>query len=108
METVENFIKKKYGISDYITAIICKDVGILKKTPFSFLTESQKKILNNRIENGVGNLFILNKKNILKKFIPKSTRFDRLKRGLPVNGQRSKGNAKTARKTNKKIFRQIW
>jgi small subunit ribosomal protein S13 len=91
-----------YGIGLQKSSIVCKKLGITKKTKATELTIKQKNKLPILIKN-LGVLLqsdlkrsILNhKKHLLSLRLNRSIRN---KQGLPVRGQRTHTNAKTAKK----------
>ncbi|MFO0534298.1 MAG: 30S ribosomal protein S13 [Planctomyces sp.] len=96
-----------FGVGRYYSLIFCKKLGISKNFKVSALTEKQKLNLTRLIENS--NLFINSE---LKRFLIKkkkdlinikSYKGLRKLKGFPVRGQRTRSNAKTAKKINIKI-----
>lgn len=91
-----------HGIGFKKSEIICKKLGITKQTKISELIFKQKNKLSRLVKN-VGVLLesdlkrsVLNhKKHLLSLRLNKSIRN---KRGLPIRGQRTHTNAKTAKK----------
>ena len=96
-----------FGIGNYNSTIICKKLGFSKNFKVSELTEEQKFNLVKLIEtskfliNSDLKLLLINKQKKLVNI--KSYRGLRKLKGFPVRGQRTKSNAKTAKKINSKI-----
>jgi len=96
-----------FGIGSYNSTIICKKLGFSKNFRVSELTEEQKFNLVKLIEtskfliNSDLKLLLINKQKKLVNI--KSYRGLRKLKGFPVRGQRTKSNAKTAKKINNKI-----
>lgn len=97
-------LKKIYGINIYQSKKLCKIFGINPKTTINKLNKIQ---LNKLIKYINDNLKVENdlKKNVyndIKKLITvKNNRGLRLSMGLPVNGQRTRTNAKNCKKYKK-------
>lgn len=95
-----------FGVGRYYSLIFCKKLGISKNFKVSALTEKQKLNVTRLIENS--NLFINSE---LKRFLIKKKDLINIKsykglrklKGFPVRGQRTRSNAKTAKKINSKI-----
>lgn len=96
-----------YGVGKYHSLIFCKKLGISKNFKVFELTEEQKFNLVKLIEtskfliNSDLKLLLINKQKKLVNI--KSYRGLRKLKGFPVRGQRTKSNAKTAKKINSKI-----
>ena len=95
-------LKNIYGIGDSKSFDICKKLGFAKNLKVKDLTEDQIKKLLKLVDNS--NLLITSdlkkfKNLILKNLVSiKSYRGLRRIKGLPVRGQRTHTNSKTARK----------
>jgi len=96
------------GVGNIKAFYICNQVGLLPETSWSSLTEKQVSSLSFWLENSFSVSHIIGPEIFRaslssKKFLSsiKSKRGFRLSRGLPVNGQRSHTNAKTAKRLNK-------
>ena len=95
------YISKIYGISTFISSLICQKFGISKDTLtnsvlketyiglFLFFTTFLKKIFNKH--------YPLNQKYLIKYQLFLNYRGFRHTRGLPVNGQRTHTNAMSCR-----------
>ena len=96
-----------FGIGKYHSLILCKKLGISKNFKASELTEEQKFNLIKLIESS--NVFInADLKRVLinshqKLINVKSYKGLRKLKGFPVRGQRTRSNAKTAKKNNIKF-----
>jgi small subunit ribosomal protein S13 len=111
-------LKVLYGINEYQSKKICKNVGINPQITVNKLKNYQVNLLTDYINK---NLKIeqvlkqLKKQKINDLLEIKSNRGIRQSLGLPVNGQRTHTNAKTAKKfkkvfghkKNKLIFKKI-
>lgn len=95
-----------FGIGKNHSLDFCKKLGVSKNFKVSELTEKQKFNLTKLIENS--NVFI---NSDLKRFLMdrkkkliniKSYKGLRKLKGFPVRGQRTRSNAKTAKKINNK------
>lgn len=93
------------GVGKSRALLICKELGIKENNYIKDLTKSQIKKITLYIKKHfiigqkIDNIVTLNIRNLIK---ISSFRGFRHARGLPVNGQRTKTNAKTARKFNRK------
>jgi small subunit ribosomal protein S13 len=100
-------LKYVFGIGNGNSTIICKKLGFSKNFKVSELTEEHKFNLINLIEsskyliNSDLKLFLINKQKKLVNI--KSYRGLRKLKGFPVRGQRTRSNAKTAKKINIKL-----
>ena len=98
-------LKKIYGLNNYQINLICKKLGFSSNLKTSKLTNDQITKLIKIIEND--NIKITN--DLKKEQIFNLQRLVEIKsysglrriRGLPVRGQRTHTNAKTAKKTKK-------
>ena len=95
-------LKYVYGINTNKASLICKKLGFSLNLKVKNLSKFQMnqiikivEFLNLIVANDLRKLNLLNKKKLV--FI-KSYRGLRKKKGLPVRGQRTHTNAKTARK----------
>jgi small subunit ribosomal protein S13 len=96
-----------FGIGNSNSIIICKKLGFSKNFKVSELTEEHKFNIIKLIE---GSKFLINSdlklflNNKQKKIVNiKSYKGLRKLKGFPVRGQRTKSNAKTAKKINIKL-----
>jgi small subunit ribosomal protein S13 len=91
-----------FGIGKFNSCILCKKLGVSKNFKIKQLSKEQIQILVSVIESSNINLISDLKKikslNIQKLLSIKSYKGFRLKQGLPVRGQRTHTNARTARK----------
>jgi small subunit ribosomal protein S13 len=97
-----------YGINEYQSKKICKNVGINPQITVNKLKNYQVNRLINYINKNLKIEQVLkqSKKNRLNELLEiKSIRGIRQSAGLPVRGQRTHTNAKTAKKF-KKVFGQ--
>ena len=90
-----------YGINKFQSKKICKNIGINPKITINKLKNYQVNRLSNYIKKNIKTELIL--KDIKKKYInnlleSKNIRGIRKRLGLPVNGQRTRSNAKTSKK----------
>lgn len=93
-----------YGIGRSRAADICDAANVSRDTKVSALTDAEvealrKVIADYTIEGDLRREVSMNKKRLADL---KTYRGIRLRRGLPVRGQRSKTNARTAKKRSKK------
>jgi small subunit ribosomal protein S13 len=91
------------GIGPSTADRICKALGVLPSTPFVKITQGQRKHIENWIYEQNDILFESSLKRKLMRDVRKLVQIKnyrglRLQRGLPVRGQRTKTNAKTARR----------
>jgi small subunit ribosomal protein S13 len=99
-----------YGIGKTFALKICSDTGLDPMSKIGFLTEEQTQLLRNRVTELVQSsvliigdeLRIFNTQNIKKLIEIGNYRGLRHRRGLPVNGQRTKTNARTRKGKRKK------
>nr|YP_009167034.1 ribosomal protein S13 [Pythium insidiosum]YP_009167060.1 ribosomal protein S13 [Pythium insidiosum]BAS30595.1 ribosomal protein S13 [Pythium insidiosum]BAS30621.1 ribosomal protein S13 [Pythium insidiosum] len=101
-------LKVLYGINEYQSKKICKNVGINPQITVNKLKNYQVNRLINYINKNLKIEQVLkqSKKNRLNELLEiKSNRGIRQSVGLPVRGQRTHTNAKTAKKF-KKVFLQ--
>lgn len=99
-------LKVLYGINEYQSKKICKNVGINPQITVNKLKNYQVNRLINYINKNLKIEQVLkqSKKNRLNELLEiKSIRGIRQSAGLPVRGQRTHTNAKTAKKF-KKVF----
>jgi small subunit ribosomal protein S13 len=99
-----------YGINEYQSKKICKNVGINPQITVNKLKNYQVNRLINYINKNLKIEQVLkqSKKNRLNELLEiKSNRGIRRNLGLPVRGQRTHTNAKTVRKFRKKIIPKI-
>lgn len=99
-------LKVLYGINEYQSKKICKNVGINPQITVNKLKNYQVNRLINYINKNLKIEQVLKqikKKKINELLEIKSNRGIRQSLGLPVNGQRTHTNGKTAKKF-KKIF----
>lgn len=98
-------LQKIYGLGSYQANFICKKLGFTKNLQTNKLTNDQIfKLIKLIEESGLQITNDLRKSQIfsLKKLVSiKSYKGLRKIRGLPIKGQRTHTNAKTAKKTNK-------
>ncbi len=90
-----------YGIGIYQSRRICRDLGLAPQLTIGDLTERQQYLVAKKIKEEFvveGNLEELIKQNILRYTNNGSRRGYRLRQGLPVRGQRTHSNGKTARR----------
>ena len=95
-----------YGINEYQTKKICKNIGINPQITINKLKNNHVNLLTNYINKNIKIEDILkqSKKKRLNELLEiKSYRGIRQSIGLPVRGQRTHTNAKTSKKL-KKIF----
>nr|AAG23667.1 ribosomal protein S13 [Thraustochytrium aureum] len=107
-KTLFNVLRDTKSIGPIKIKYIAKITGLSLKTPISLFSESQLEHLSIWIEknftgsNCIHTEFLQIKSEEKKKIIAsKSLRSLRFKKGLPVRGQRTKTNAKTAKRLNK-------
>lgn len=96
-----------YGINEYQSKKICQNIGINPKITVNKLKNHQVNRLTNYINKNLKIEQILKEskqKNLNKLLEIKSIRGIRRNLGLPVRGQRTHTNAKTAQRFKKKIF----
>jgi small subunit ribosomal protein S13 len=94
-------LKTLYGLGLFCSKEILRDLGILPTVKIYELTKVQKRRIKNKIKKEFlveGGLEEENKLIIQKYKSNGSRRGYRLRNGLPVNGQRTHSNGKTARK----------
>jgi small subunit ribosomal protein S13 len=99
-----------YGINEYQSKKICKNIGINPQITVNKLKNYQVNRLINYINKKLKIEQILkqSKKNRLNELLEiKSSRGIRRNLGLPVRGQRTHTNAKTVRKFRKKIIQKF-
>jgi len=95
-------LTKLYGIGISSSISICRDLGLLPNLKVKDLTDTQqyliaKKIKNEFIVEGTLEEYL---KLIIQGYQGNGSRRGyRLRNGLPVNGQRTHSNGKTARKS---------
>jgi small subunit ribosomal protein S13 len=92
-----------YGIGQKESLIICRSLGIQKKSYFKDLKKSQILKLKQYVENNLstGSSLKNQKRTAIKKLIQiRSYRGSRHKNNLPCRGQRTCTNAKTPRRVN--------
>ena len=97
-----------YGINEYQSKKICKNIGINPQITINKLKNNHVNRLINYINKNIKieQLLKQSKKDRLNELLDiKSNRGIRLSQGLPVRGQRTHTNAKTAKKF-KKVFGQ--
>lgn len=94
-----------FGIGNSSSSLICKNLGFAKNLKVKNLSKEQLNLLIKTVENlDLSLASDLKKEKLLtfKKLISiKSYRGLRKYQGLPVRGQRTHTNAKTAKKRNK-------
>ena len=102
---VEYALKKIYGLGSYQTNLICKKLGFIKNLKINKLTNDQIFKLIKTIENIDLKITTELKKSqvfALKKLVEiKCYKGIRRINGLPVRGQRTHTNSKTAKKYKK-------
>lgn len=108
-QTVYRNLLMVKGLGPLKTKKICNKLGIAQHTLLEHVTKEKKENLNkelmilrknNTIETGLSTLI---HENILKLISIHSQKGLRHKLGYPVRGQRTRSNAKTAKKLNKKL-----
>ena len=107
-------LKRIPGVSKNKVNFICKKTGILQNCPWSLLSETQVRWLSSWLEsNFVGshaiNLDFKRKEEIHLALLKRMRHYHglRLSQGLPVRGQKTHSNAKTARRISKNI-KKLW
>ncbi len=103
-------LKILYGINEYQSKKICKNIGINPKITVNKLKSHQVNRLINYINKNLKIEQILkeSKQKILNELLEiKSVRGIRRNLGLPVRGQRTHTNAKTAQKFKKNISQKL-
>jgi small subunit ribosomal protein S13 len=98
-------LKLLYGIGLFRSKKICRDLGLPPEISIKNLTEFQKFTIAEKIKNEFvveGKLEEQIKENINYYKSNGSIRGYRLRTGLPIRGQRTRTNAKTARRLNHK------
>jgi len=102
-------LKKIYGLNFFLVYQLLKKLGISKNLTF--------KNTNPKLYSNLINLINIKKNHLsfsLKKFNSfklnfllkiKTVKGSRLINGLPIKGQRTKTNAKTAKRNNKQLFK---
>lgn len=105
--TIISCLIKIFGVNRVRAVYICQQCGLLGTIPWGCLTEKQRILIRNWFEekNNARVMFgsELQKKimeQIKKYTLNNSYRGSRMRKGLPVNGQRTRRNAKTAKKLN--------
>ena len=103
------YLKQTYGINKYNSLFICNSLGLNYKSKISNLTSTEFT----KIEYFIEKKFLTSRSlktdvltNIKKLAKIKCYRGRRHLLGLPVRGQRTRSNAKTARKLNTSVKRQ--
>lgn len=100
--SVQFALKRVYGIGKTNSLLICKKLGFSENFKIKNLSKDQINDILNLIENSnliIGSELKKTKIKILKNLVSiKSYRGLRKYQGLPVRGQRTHTNAKTARK----------
>ena len=95
-----------FGISLTTSNKICNFLGINPSTKINDLNNTQiKKLLkyienNLTVDNDLKKTLLTNKKNLLD---IKKIKSLRILKGLPIRGQRTRTNAKTVKRLNKKL-----
>lgn len=90
-----------FGIGRASAQLICQQLGIAPQQAIKDLTENQQYALAKKIKDDFiveGNLQEQQKQSIQFYIKNGSVRGQRLRLGLPVRGQRTSSNAKTARR----------
>jgi len=97
-------LKRIYGISEYRANQICRTLGFAPELLITDLTRSQRINLVTRIKNEYiveSNLIEMQKLDLDTYYTNGSLRGTRLRLGLPVRGQRTHSNGKSARRRKK-------
>ena len=103
-QTTHQMLIKKYGLGKTSATYLCRQTGICLNQNFSDFTSDQIEEITKRISQK--NLIIEQelKKKLMKNLETsikiKSYKGMRKIKGYPANGQRTRSNAKTARKKN--------
>ncbi len=90
-----------YGIGSSCALKICQELGLSPRLTIKELTDIQQFVIVKKIKEEFiveGNLEELQKQDIQRYQANGSQRGYRLRNGLPVRGQRTHSNAKTARR----------
>lgn len=104
-------LKNVYGLNFFLVNKTLKKLGISKNLIFKNINKKLNLNLINTINIKKNSLstslkkFELNKLNFLLKI--NTVKINRLIKSLPINGQRTKTNAKTAKKKNKQLFENV-
>jgi small subunit ribosomal protein S13 len=95
-----------FGVGLYHVRKSCRFLGLKPNLPWDFLSNKQKTLLlefldfEKGVPKGIALKHFVRKKNLDLKLI-QNYRGVRLASGLPVRGQRTKTNRKTAKRLNK-------
>ncbi len=98
---VEYALPQLYGIGINRSRQICRELGLAPQLSVSNLTESQRFAIAKKIKDEYvieGNLEEQLKQDLQRYYNSGSIHGYRLRHGLPVNGQRTHSNGKTARR----------
>lgn len=104
--TLKNYVKRIIGIGDFRSVGFCRELGFKANSKTSYFTNKQKATLVNYIEDyskiSINDTIVKHTNDNIQKLIDnRSYRGLRHRNGLPVRGQRTHTNRKTARKLNK-------
>jgi small subunit ribosomal protein S13 len=105
MKRVDKVLDSIYGLGRMRVLNICKVLGLPKDKKFGEVTlEERKEIVKYLNDNFVLDVALRQKVYLVKQELVRIRSFKgiRMTLGLPVNGQRSKTNARTAKRRNKK------
>lgn len=109
MQTVYRYLLAIKGLGPLKATNLCYKLGISKFTKFDLLAKDKLDILNKHLmflrKNSEIELGLISKiQDNITKFIDINSYYgSRHKLGFPVRGQRTRSNAKTAHKLNKKL-----
>ena len=94
-----------YGVGRSISLKICQEVGLNPSVPLGSLNDEQVKAIRNYLQllKVEGDLRRETSLNIKRLVDIKSYRGRRHRFSLPLNGQRTRSNARTARKSRSKL-----
>jgi small subunit ribosomal protein S13 len=103
---VKQVLTSVFGVGPLNAALFCKDLGFSPKLSFCQLSAKQQATLADHIVRN--NKFLIrdgltrfNYDNLKRLVLMRSYRGLRHKKGLPLRGQRTRTNAKSAKKQNK-------
>lgn len=103
-ETVFSYLKKRQGVGDKSAKDLCQEWSILPLTPYMWLTEDQKLMIRRGLDVFMKENPFESMRNRHKLFKDLGMyRGVRASKGLPLRGQRTHSNGRTARKNLRRL-----
>ena len=107
---LRNVLRSQHGVGGSRAESLCRKLGVQDRTPWRRRTDKQRESVERLILNlpeGRERVRAVHRERRRRHSEAQTIRVIRRRRGLPVRGQRTKTNARTAKRLNPKRIHQV-